>query len=175
MHTDPRYHLKGRIAEALVEGMLMRAGYAVTRAGRESQMPRLLKTGKDEFLPDFMITRPVERPGSDRPLHWLIPIEVKYRHDIAEFWRRETPDFFEAAKRWPGLWLVLVTDRPENGRSCFQALAGADHAAKTTIDLENVALFDIYASTVNEYSHLARKLFALLAESRAAETTARLG
>lgn len=153
----------------------MRAGYTVSRMGRESQMPRLLKTGKDEFLPDFMIRRPVERPDADRPLHALIPVEVKYRADVGRFWRREAADFFEAAKRWPDLWLVLVTDRPEPGQSCFQALQGADHEATSTTDLERVAVLDIYPSTVVEYSHLARKLFALLAESRAAQSKTRLG
>ena len=159
-------HLKGRIAEALVEGMLMRAGYAVSRMGRESQ---------DEFLPDFIVRRPVERPGSDRPLHALVHVEVKYRHDIARFWRRDAVSFFESAKRWPDLWLVLVTDRPEQGRSCFQVLRGADDIATTTTDLECVPLFDIDPSTAAEYADLTTKLFALLAESRAGRRTTRVG
>lgn len=113
-------HLKGRIAEALVEGMFMRAGYDVSRTGRESQLPRLFKTGRDEYLPDFMIRKAVERPGSDRPLHQLIPIEVKYRYDIRRFLTVEAAEFFDFAKRWSGLYLVLVTDNPEPGRSCFR-------------------------------------------------------
>ena len=87
-------HLKGRIAEALVEGMFMRAGYDVSRTGRESQLPRLFKTGKDEYLPDFMVRKAVERPGSDRPLHQLIPIEVKYRYDISRFLNSEAAGFW---------------------------------------------------------------------------------
>ena len=153
----------------------MRAGYAVSRMGRESQFPRLLKTGKDEFLPDFIVRRPVERPGSDRPLHALVHVEVKYRHDIARFWRREAASFFASAKQWPDLWLVLVTDCPEEGRSCFQVLRGADHTATTTTDLERVPLFDIYPSTAAEYASLTTKLFALLAEARAGRRTTRVG
>ena len=153
----------------------MRAGYAVSHMGRQRQLPRLLKTGKDEFLPDFMIRRPVERPDADRSVPALIPLKVKYRADVARFWRREAADYFETAKRWPDLWLVLVTDRPEHGRSCFQALQGADQDATSTTDLERVEVFDVYPSTVLEYSHLAQKLFALLAESRAAQSKSRLG
>jgi hypothetical protein len=157
----PLHHTKGRIAEALVEGMLMRAGYAVSRVGRESHVPALLKTGKDEFVPHFMVRKAVERPDSDGPLHHVIPIEVKYRHDLARFLRGEAAHFFEAAKRWPDLCLILVTDRPDDGRSCFQVLQGADESTRTTTDLDQVTVLDIYPSTVVEYAHLATKLFSL--------------
>lgn len=159
-------HVKERIAEALVEGMLVRAGYAVTRIGHESQ---------DEFLPDFIVRRPLERLDSDRSPSAPMQVEVKYRHDIARFWRREAPEFFESAKQWPDLWLILVTDRPEPGRSCFQVLRGADATATTTTDLEGVAQFDIYSSTAAEYANLTAKLFGLLAESHAGRRTARVG
>ena len=159
-------HLKGRIAEALVEGMFMRAGYAVSRTGRESQVPRLFTVGKDEFLPDFMLRKAVERPGSDRPLHQLIPIEVKYRYDVARFLSVEAAKFFETARRWTGLSLVLVTDNPELGRSCFQVLDHSDQGA-TTHDLEKDKVLEIYRSTVLEYEQLGRNLFPLLAQHRA--------
>ena len=147
----------------------MRAGYDVSRTGRESQLPRLFKTGRDEYLPDFMVRKAVERPGSDRPLHQLIPIEVKYRHDIARFVSVEAAEFFDHAKRWSGLYLVLVTDNPEPGRSCFQVL---DHPAQgdaTTRDLEQITVLNIYRSTVLEYEHLGKKLFPLLAGQRATD------
>jgi hypothetical protein len=160
-------HLKGRIAEALVEGMFMRAGFAVSRTGRESQVPRLFKEGKDEFLPDFfMLREAVERPGSDRPLHQLFPIEVKYRYDVATFMRLHAAEFFETARRWTGLYLVLVTDNPEPGRSCFQVLDHSDQGA-TTHDLEKDKVLNIYRSTVLEYEQLGRNLFPLLAGQRA--------
>jgi hypothetical protein len=160
-------HLKGRIAEALVEGMLMRAGYDVSRTGRESQLPRLFKTGKDEYLPDFMVRKAVERPGSDRPLHQLIPIEVKYRYDIARFLKYKAAEFFNHARRWTGLYLVLVTDNPEPGRSCFQVLDHSEQGGATTRDLEQITVLNIYRSTVLEYEHLGKKLFPLLAGQRA--------
>ena len=153
----------------------MRAGYAVSRVGRESQVPRLFKRGKDEFVPDFMVRKAVERPDSDRPLHRLIPIEVKYRYDLARFLRGEAAHFFEAAKQWPDLCLILVTDRPEGGRSCFQVLQRTDESARTTTDLERVAVLDIYPSTVVEYAHLATKLFSLLVGPRGTQSKIRVG
>ena len=39
-------NLKGRVAEALVENILHRAGYKIARVGRESQVQHMLKTGK---------------------------------------------------------------------------------------------------------------------------------
>jgi hypothetical protein len=165
-------HLKGRIAETLVEGMFMRAGYAVSRTGRESQVPRLFKEGKNEFLPDFLLGKAVEQPGSDRPLHQLIPIEVKYRYDIATFLRLDAAEFFETARRWTGLYLVLVTDNPEPGRSCFQVLGHSDQGA-TTHDLEKDKVLEIYRSTVLEYEQLGRNLFPLLAGQRARNKSTR--
>jgi hypothetical protein len=162
-------HLKGRIAEALVEGMLMRAGYDVSRSGRESQLPRLFKTGRDEYLPDFMVRKAVERPGSDRPLHQLIPIEVKYRYDIARFLSAEAAEFFDHTRRWSGLYLVLVTDNPEPGRGCFQVMDHSDQGSATTRDLEQITILNIYRSTILEYEHLGKKLFPLLAWQRATD------
>lgn len=54
---DQSNHLKGRIAEAFVEAIFQRAGYSVSRVGRESQVQRLVKIGTDEFLPDFLIRK----------------------------------------------------------------------------------------------------------------------
>lgn len=159
-------HLKGRIAEALVEGMFMRAGYAVSRTGRESDLPGLFTTGTERFLPDFMMRKAVLRPGSDRPLHQLVPVEVKYRSDIARFLRLDASEFFLRAKRWPGLYLVLVTDNPEAGRSCFQVAHHSGHAGVTTRDLEAVTSLDIFRSTIVEYEHLGRNLFPLLSTQR---------
>lgn len=154
-------HLKGRIAEALVEGMFMRAGYAVSRSGRESQLPRLYKNGKGQFLPDFMIRKAVVSPDHPRPLHRLIPVEVKYRRDISTFLRLEAEAFFDEAMPWPELYLILVTDNPNDGRSCFQAIDVADDQARTPQDVDKVQALDIYPSTVREYEHLVRTLFPL--------------
>ena len=60
--------LKGRIAEAFVENILRRAGYRVSRVGRETQTQRLLKINDDEFLPDFLAWKAVPSPGLERRL-----------------------------------------------------------------------------------------------------------
>jgi hypothetical protein len=79
--------LKGCIAEAFVKNILCRAGYWVCRAGRESQVHRLVKIGPDEFLPDFLVWQPVANaPGSER-LHRLMTVEVKYRASILQWLR----------------------------------------------------------------------------------------
>jgi len=157
--------LKGRIAEALVEAMFRRAGYAVSRTGRESQVERLFKRGSDEFLPDFTIRKPVVRPDSDRPLHQFVQIEVKYRADIGRCVKADAARFFEHAKDWPDLYLIYVTDKREPDRSCFQVLTG-DANAPSTCDLHAVRALNIYRSTVLEFEELVTKLFALMAEHR---------
>src|SRR5215472_11839561 len=55
-----RLNLKGRVGEALVENILRRAGYKVARVGRESQVQHMLRTGISEFLPDFLVWKPVD-------------------------------------------------------------------------------------------------------------------
>lgn len=158
--------LKGRIAEALVETMFREAGYAVSRSGRESQVQRLFKPGADQFLPDFTIRRAIKLPDSDRPLHQFVHVEVKYRADISRFLKLEAAPFFEHAKEWPDLYVILVTDKPERERSCFQVLTGnAD--APSTCDLHAVRQLNIYPSRVLEFEELGTKLFGLMAEHRA--------
>lgn len=139
----------------------MRAGYAVSRTGRESQLPRLYKNGKDDYLPDFLVRKAVTASESARPLHRLIPVEVKYRRDIRAFLRRYGQDFFERATPWPELFLILVTDHPEIGASCFQAIDVAGKDARTPQNVDKVRALDIYPSTVREYEHLVKKLFPL--------------
>jgi hypothetical protein len=123
--------LKGRIAEALVEALFRRAGYAVSRSGRESQVQRLFRHGPDHFLPDFTIRKAIERPDSDRPLHQFVHVEVKFRSDMSRFLKTEAAAFVEHAKEWPDLYVVLVTDKPQSGRSCFQVLTGHADALST--------------------------------------------
>jgi len=145
--------------------MFRRAGYAVSRSGRESQVTRLLKPGADHFSPDFTITRPVKLPDSHRPLHQFVYIEVKYRADIPRFLELHAAALLEHAKDWPDLYVVLVTDKPERGRSWFQVLTGnAD--APGTCDVHEVRDLDIYPSTVREFQELGMKLFGLMAEHR---------
>lgn len=160
---DQSGHLKGRIAEALVEAIFRRAGYLVSRVGRESQLQRLVKVGVDEFLPDFLIRKPVDRESGQRPLHRLIPLEVKYRHDIAAFLQAYGCELFEkVAPAWPDLCFIFVTDNPAPGRSSFQVVDLWSGPTSATRDLHLVTDLDIYESTVREYELLVRQIFPLL-------------
>ncbi len=158
--------LKGRIAEALVENILRRAGYQVSRLGRESQIHRLLKIGDDDFLPDFLVWKKVDRPDSERLLHRLLMIEVKYRANLAEYLRRDADAVFsQVREQWPELHFVFVTDNPGPSRCCFQVVDLVEykpgHPIKTT-DLHGLSTLDIYPSTVAEYEKLVREIFSLL-------------
>src|SRR3989442_13480490 len=55
-------------------------------------------------------------------------VEVKYRPSIEQFvsvenQRGDRSALFAARRHWPTLYFVLVTERPEAGRSCFPALS----------------------------------------------------
>src|SRR5947207_15709427 len=60
--------LKGRIGEGFVEAILRRAWYFVARVGRETQMPRLMKSGTDTYLPDLLAWRK-ENTGGRKATH----------------------------------------------------------------------------------------------------------
>jgi hypothetical protein len=156
--------LKGRIAEALVEGIFQRAGYAVSRTGRESQVQRSLKKGRTEFLPDFLVRKAVAREDSERPLHRLVSIEVKFRRHLSAYIEGEGRKDVAQAASWPDLYLVLVTDRPAPGRSCFQVL-DPRRGEDATADLHTVVDLDIYERTVREYEGLVHRIFRLLDEA----------
>jgi hypothetical protein len=169
--------LKGRIAEAFVEAIFRRAGYSVSRVGRESQVHRMVKIGSDEFLPDFLLRKPISETGSGRPLHRLIPIEVKYRSNIEEFLRRHGNELLSrVGEQWPELCIVFVTDLPASGRSCFQVIdlfATRPGAALASVDLHQVRDLDIYTTTVQEYEGLVRQIFTLLRFGAEAESPSR--
>jgi hypothetical protein len=159
--------LKGRVAEALVEAILQRAGFRVTRVGREGQLPRLVKVGADEFLPDFVVRKPsAAEPLPDRPLLRPIPVEVKYRASVEEFLGRHGDELrARVGERWPDLCVVVVTDHPAAGRSCFQVLDLAPRppgAPLVSVDLHAVPALDVFPTTVREYEGLVRQIFPLL-------------
>lgn len=171
---DQVNYLKGRIAEAFVEAIFRRAGYLVSRVGRESQLHRLIKIGSDEFLPDFLLRKQVGREKSDRPLHRLVPVEVKYRRDVAGFLRRYGKELFEkVSQQWPDLCFVFVTDKPAPGRSCFQLIDLWRHERVDPRDLHTVEDLDIFVTTVQEYESLVRQIFPLL-ESRSSYSNVNL-
>jgi hypothetical protein len=160
--------LKGRIAEALVESIFRQAGYTVSRLGRESHVQRLVKVGADEFLPDFLMWKASDEPGA-AGLYRLLTVEAKYRADLGAYLRLEAVDCLSEAKtNWPDLYFVFVTDDPEDGRSCFQAVCLRDYTPGTepvTVDLHRLPALDIYRGTVEQHEKLARALFVTLGGS----------
>jgi hypothetical protein len=158
--------LKGRVAEAFVEAMFQRAGFRVTRIGRESQLPQLVKVGADEFLPDFLVRRPAVEAIPQRPAPRPIPVAVKYRASVETFLGRHGDELrARVGERWPDLCVVLVTDRPAPGRSCFQVLDLAPVPLGRPLEavaLEKASVLDVYPTTVREYEGLVRQIFPLL-------------
>jgi hypothetical protein len=162
--------LKGRMAEALVEAIFKRARYTVARVGRETQMPALIRTGRTEFMPDFVVWRALDAPSLGHHSYRLVAIEVKYRVDLADYLRHESPSRTAAvAQQWPELYELIVTDRPDPGRSCFQVIhvsARPEGGLPATLDLQLVPGLDIYRRTVEEYEGLVREIFPILGSAR---------
>src|SRR5437667_12005635 len=114
--------LKGRIGEAFVESILRRAGYKVSRIGRESQVQQMLRTGISEFLPDFLIWKQVDRTGGDASLNRVLSVEVKYRYDIPDVHQRYDSDVaLDHAARRQHLYVSRVARDPDPTRSGSQA------------------------------------------------------
>lgn len=102
--ADAVNHLKGRIGEAFVEALLRRANYSVSRIGRETYLPSLLKMGRTPYTPDFLAWREEHLPGpqGDRSVYNILAVEVKYRSQPERFLREEAPQVFDAAQDdWP--------------------------------------------------------------------------
>jgi hypothetical protein len=175
--SQDRLNLKGRIGEALVENILRRAGYKVARIGRESQVQHMLKTGISEFLPDFLVWKPVQSPNGSPSLNRVLSVEVKYRHNVPEYLERFGAAFLsDVAEQWPDLYVVIVTDHPEPSRSCFQALdlRGYDPISPpATRDLHEIPELDIYRTTVAEYEELVKQIFSLLGSPALGQVLAR--
>lgn len=166
MTMDPISLLKGRMAEALVEAVFKRARYTVARVGRETRTPALVRSGRREFMPDFVVWRALDEPSLGHHSYRLLAIEVKYRADLEDYLRRDSPSrSAEVAQQWPELYEIIVTDRPQSGRSCFQAVHVSALPAGTTpvtLDLHLVPGLDIYRRTVDEYEGLVREIFPIL-------------
>lgn len=156
--------LKGRMAEALVEGIFKRARYMVARVARATQVSALMRTGQS--VPDFVVWKALDEPSLGHRSYLLLAIEVKYCADLDDYLRHETPARSpEVALQWPELYEILVTDRPELGRSCFQAVHVSilpPAAGPSTRDLHLVPGLDIYRRTVVEYEGLVREVFPLI-------------
>ena len=167
MATDHQIDLlKGRMAEALVEGIFKRAQYTVARVGRETHTPPLTRSGRTELVPDFVVWRVLDEPSLGHHSYRLLAIAVKYRADLEGYlgrdsWSRSP----EVALQWPELYEIIVTDRPEPGRSCFQTVhvsALPQGMPPVTLDLHLVPGLDVYRRTVEEYEGLVREIFPIL-------------
>ena len=151
---------KSRIAEALVESLFRRARYQV-QPFRAGSMP--LRFGREDFSPDFRACH--EEDGSPDLL-----IEVKYRPSIEQFisvenQRGERSVFLMARRHWPSMYFVLVSDRPEPGRSCFQAVSFGQFTPGTpfrTVDLDQLKELRLFPNNVQDHEELVRRIFALL-------------
>lgn len=156
--------LKGRMSEALVEGIFKRAQYMVARVARETQVSARLRTGQS--VPDFVVWKSLDEPSLGHRSYLLLAIEVKYCARVEDHLRREAPARSpEVALQWPELYEILVTDRPEPGRSCFQAVHVSilpPVAPPSTLDLHLVPGLDIYPRTVEEYEGLVRGVFPII-------------
>jgi hypothetical protein len=162
MAMDARQLVKGRVAEALVEAVLLESGYQVMRAGRESQVQATLEPGDSGYSADFVVWRLVKSDKGRRPLHDVLVMEVKYRGQL-EKW---LPTICEKLMRQregrrSDLHVVLVTDWPDVGRSCFQFLRLGDYVPgrlPPTQDLHDADL-GIDRGTIEKYEPLVEKMF----------------
>jgi len=122
-----------------------------------------LRFGREDFSPDFRVAA-----EGDQGTEFLI--EVKYRPSAFQFvsvenQRGERSIFHMARRQWPNLYFVLVTDRPESGRSCFQAIAfGAMRQGEPfrTIDLAELKELKIFQHNIEDHEELIRRIFSLL-------------
>ena len=153
--------VKSRIAEALVESVFRRARCEIAPF-RAPASP--LRLGREDFSPDFRVTHP--NPDGER----TFLIEVKYRPSVEQFisvenQRGERSIFLLARRQWPELYFVMVTERPEPGRSCFQAVAFENLRTGEpfrTVDLVEVKEFGLFPHNIEDHEELVRRIFALL-------------
>lgn len=154
---------KSRVAEALVESIFRRARYDVRPFRSTRSLP--LRFGREDFSPDFGVTQ-TSSPGEAREFL----IEVKYRPSIEQFisvenQRGDKSIFFIARRQWPALYFVLVSERPEPGRSCFQVLAFETlrHGEPfRTLDLIEVKELGLFPHNIEDHEELVRRIFELL-------------
>src|ERR687895_725228 len=148
---------KSRIAAALVESIFRRARFEV----QPFQAEPPLRFGREDFSPDFRACMPGENGGARELL-----VEVKYRPSIEQFvsvenQRGDRSVFLMARRQWPALCFVLVSDRPEPGRSCFQALPFDRLTAGEpfrTVDLAQLKELRLFHHNVADHEELVRRI-----------------
>ena len=152
--------VKSRVAEALVESIFRRARYTVEPFQRDSTAP--LRMGREDFSPDFAVRMPT---AVNREEHWLL--EVKYRSSVDQFLsvenqRGDRSLFHMMRRHWPSLYFILVTERPETGRSCFQALAFETvrfGEPFRMLDLIEMKEFGLFPHNLEDHEALTRRIF----------------
>jgi len=157
------FDAKTRVSKALVESIFRRARYDIRPFRTESCTMRI---GREDISPDFTVGRSSDAGGD-------FLLEVKYRTSIEQFAMVETQrgdrsTLALAWRHWPAMRIVLVTDRPEPGRSCFQALPGPQAPrgeAVRTVDLGDVKELAIFPHNIEDHEQLLRRIFSLLADA----------
>jgi hypothetical protein len=155
---------KSRIAEALVESIFRRARYSIGPYRRDG-VALAIRVGRDDLSPDFRV-----RVASDDGTR-AFPVHVRYHPQVDQFLamesqRGERAVLRMAQRHWPDLRFILVGERPEGGRSCFQAghlpAYDAGGGAYRSQDLAAVAEVGIFAHNVADHEELLRRIFAHL-------------
>lgn len=154
-----------------METVLRQAFYKVSRLGRESQLQHMFKNRKCEFLPDFLVWKRVGTSSDGAPLHRILCVEVKYRANVQEYLRQFGGELLSnIGEDWPELYVIFVTDHPDEGRSYFQLLDLGDSnlgAPLSTIDLHEARSLGIGKDILERQTELVRQVFSLLRLSSA--------
>jgi hypothetical protein len=164
------HETKERVSVALVEAIFRRSGYGVRRFSGEA----VSRLAPDEFTPSFHAAGPAGQGSAGE-----FPVGVFYRpflepYIALENQRRQSSIFTLARRQWPGLRLVLVTDHPETGRSCFQALVGEESGtAIRTVDLVGLPELAILPHDAADYEDLLLRILGTLSADRRRRPLAR--
>jgi hypothetical protein len=153
---------KDRIAMALVESIFRRARYQVNVLVPERTRFRFVR---DDIVPRLSINVS-DGNGGERE----VPMGVAYKPFVEAFialenQRRDSSLFAIARRRCPTLQLILITDHPAPGRSCFQALATAPEGLHT-VDLASLIQLKLFAHNIADHEMLLRRIFSLLSDEQ---------
>jgi hypothetical protein len=131
---DDIKRLKGRMAEALVEGIFKRAQYTVARVARETQVSALMRTGSN--VPDFVAWKALDEPDLGRRSYRLLAIDVEYCAQLEDRVRQVAPGRSpEVALQWPELHEIWVRrlgvrrGHPRSGHAVRPRRAAGDHGS----------------------------------------------
>ena len=138
-----------------------------------------MRTGQS--VPDFVVWKRWTSRAWART-YLLLAIEVTYCANLDDYSTANARALARGGAQWPELYEILVTDRPEVGRSCFQAVHVSilpPAAPPSSLDLHLVPGLDIYPRTVEEYEGLVREVFPLIGSrkggSRSGDWARKLG